>query len=124
MRVVRVTARLSDRLQLGLLLAPFVCGLVMLVLAPALLATAVAFADYDALSAPRWIGLDNFAHMLEDTEFWNGLRASAFFLVLALPLRIVGALGLALLLQARSRLVGICRAAVFLPSIVPDVAYA
>jgi multiple sugar transport system permease protein len=115
---------LSYRLQLGLLLAPFLCGLVLLVVIPVVLATAIAFSDFDALSAPEWVGLNNFAEMLQDGEFWNGIRASAFFLVLALPLRIAGALSLALLLQARGRLVGLARAAVFLPSIIPDVAYA
>ena len=98
--------------------------MLLLVVAPVVMAAVVAFADFDALSPPRWIGFDNFVEMAHDAEFWNGLRASAFFLVLALPLRIVGALGLALLLQARGRVVGLCRAAVFLPSIVPDVAYA
>jgi multiple sugar transport system permease protein len=106
------------------MLAPFVCGLLLLVVAPIVMATVVAFSDFDALSPPRWIGFENFVEMLHDAEFWNGLRASAFFLVLAVPLRIVGALGLALLLQHRGRLIGACRAAVFLPSIVPDVAYA
>jgi multiple sugar transport system permease protein len=98
--------------------------MLLLVVAPVVMAAVVAFADFDALSPPRWIGFDNFIEMAHDAEFWNGLRASAFFLALALPLRIVGALGLALLLQARGRVVGLCRAAVFLPSIVPDVAYA
>jgi len=95
-----------------------------MVVAPIVLAAVVAFAEFDALTPPRWVGFDNFIEMARDTEFWNGLRASAFFLVLAVPLRIVGALGLALLLHARGRLIGLYRAAVFLPSVVPDVAYA
>ena len=41
-----------------------------------------------------------------------------------MPLRILGALALALLLSARRRGVGAYRAAVYLPTVIPDVAFA
>ena len=40
------------------------------------------------------------------------------------PLRALGALGLAVLLDRRRRGVGFYRAAIYLPTIIPDVAYA
>ena len=46
------------------------------------------------------------------------------FLLLAVPLRLLGALALALLLQQRRRFFGVYRAAVYLPTIVPEAAYA
>jgi len=112
------------RFQLVLMLVPYLAGLALLYVVPALLAAGVAFTDFDALSPPRWIGLDNFRRMLQDDEFWNGLRASVVFVVLAVPLRVAGALGLALLLYRSCRGVTFARAAVYLPTVVPDVAYA
>lgn len=106
------------------MLAPYLTGLVLLYVLPGLLAAAVAFTDFDALSPPRWIGLDNFRRMLQDDDFWNGLRASLVFVVLAVPLRVAGALGLALLLYRNYPGVTLARTAVYLPTIVPDVAYA
>jgi multiple sugar transport system permease protein len=106
------------------MLAPYVVGLVGLILVPILLTTGIAFTQYDALNPPRWVGVANLRYMLIDEEFWNGLRASLLFLVLALPLRLLGALGTALLLYRSGRGVGLTRAAVYLPTIVPDIAYA
>lgn len=47
-----------------------------------------------------------------------------FFLVLAVPARVLGALFLAMLMQKKGRLFGIFRAAVYLPTVIPEVAYA
>ncbi|TPW17639.1 MAG: hypothetical protein FD129_297, partial [bacterium] len=56
--------------------------------------------------------------------FWTAARNSALFVLLAIPLRLLGALGLALLLRQRRRGIGFYRMSVFLPTVVPDVAYA
>jgi multiple sugar transport system permease protein len=106
------------------MLAPYLTGLILLYLLPALLAIGVAFTDFDALSPPRWIGFGNFRRMLQDPDFWNGLRASLVFVALAVPLRVGGALGLALLLYRQAPGVTLARTAVYLPTVVPDVAYA
>ncbi len=45
-------------------------------------------------------------------------------MALAVPLRVLGALVLALLLRERRRGVAIYRAAVYLPTVIPSVAYA
>lgn len=114
----------ANRAHLFLMLLPYLIGLTLLVAIPALLAAPVAFTDYDALSPPEFVGLDNFAEMRDDPQFWNGLKASLILLVLAVPLRLLGALLLALLLRARSRGFGPFRGVAFLPTIIPDVAYA
>jgi multiple sugar transport system permease protein len=116
--------RIPYNRQLLILLLPYLVGLVVLVLLPALISIPFAFADYDAISPPRWIGLGNFAEMAGDWRFWNGLGVSLFFIALAVPLRVLGALLLAFLLHKRSRANGIARSIVYLPTIIPDVAYA
>ena len=115
---------ISYKRQLVLLLLPYLIGIFGLVLLPALLSIPFAFTDYDALSPPVWVGLDNFLEMQGDDLFWNGLRVSLFYILLAVPLRVLGALLLAFLLQRRSRLNGFFRGVVYLPTIIPDVAYA
>jgi multiple sugar transport system permease protein len=52
------------------------------------------------------------------------LRGTVLYILMAVPLRILGALALALLLNQRRRGTNMYRAAVFLPTIIPDVAYA
>ncbi len=62
--------------------------------------------------------------MVDDPAFRAALPATLAFLALAVPLRVAGALGLALLLHRRSRASAIHRGAVFLPTVVPDIAIA
>ena len=111
-------------LGLGLLLSPYLLGVTALIVLPALFAFAFAFARYDALTPPVWIGLDNFRAVFRDPIFRIAVRNSFVFVLLAVPLRLIGALALALLLSRRRRGVGLYRAAVYLPTIIPDVPYA
>jgi multiple sugar transport system permease protein len=110
--------------QLLVLLAPYLLGLLVLVIIPTLLAAPIAFTEYDELSPPRFVGLDNFGKILADPQFRNGLTASLWLVVIAVPLRVLGALGLALLLRGRKRGFTVFRGLAYLPTIIPDVAYA
>jgi multiple sugar transport system permease protein len=103
---------------------PYLLGLAGLVALPALLSIPIAFTHYDALSPPEWAGLENFGEMLRDSRFWNGLNVSLFFIIVAVPLRVVGAVLLAFLLYRPRPSNRIYRVLVILPTIVPDVAYA
>ncbi len=91
---------------------------------PALLSLALAFTRFDAVSPPRWSGLRNFTLLAADPRLGLAISNSFFYIALAVPLRVLGALLLALLLRERRRGVGVYRAAVVLPTVIPDVAYA
>lgn len=101
------------------MLAPAVLGLVALVLVPVALTVSEAFLEDDLLGPPRWVGLDNFGRILDDPVFWGALETSALFLLLTVPVRLLGAVALALALH-RDR--SWRRAAVFAPTAMPDVA--
>lgn len=77
--------------------------MLVLVVLPALLSFALAFTSYDALSPPTWRGLRNFPEIFANPLFWMALRNSAYFVLLAVPLRVLGALALALLLRTLAR---------------------
>jgi len=96
----------------------------VLITLPALLSVGLAFTTYDGLSAPEWRGLANFRDLAADPLFGIALRNSLLFVALTVPLRVLIALGLALLLNRPRRGVGFYRAAVYVPTIVPSVAYA
>jgi multiple sugar transport system permease protein len=112
-----------ERRQLALMLAPYVLGLAGLVALPALVTFGLALFEYDLIRTPRFIGLDNFGELAGDGVFGIALRNSLVFAAIAVPLRLLAALGLALLLHARFRGVGLHRSAVVLPFVIPDVAY-
>jgi multiple sugar transport system permease protein len=110
--------------QLRLFLAPYVLGTLLLTLLPALVTLFVAFTRYDAVTPPVWVGLENFQRLFDSPLVRSGLRNTLIFVLLAVPLRLLGALGLALLLRPGGRLFSFYRAAAYLPTIIPEVAYA
>jgi multiple sugar transport system permease protein len=114
----------GERRQLALMLAPYVLGALLLFVVPAVFSLSLALTDADLLTTTRFIGLDNFRELAADEIFAGVLWRSALFVAIAVPLRLAVAVGLALLLQARARAVGAGRTAAFLPSVVPDAAWA
>ncbi len=111
-------------MQFRLFLVPYLVGTLILVVIPTLATVAVSLTKYNAVGIPKIIGLDNFRQMLTSAYVRIGLKNTAIFLVMAVPLRVVGALVLALLLQEKRRFFGLYRAAVYLPTVIPEVAYA
>jgi len=114
----------SERTQRALLLAPFAIGTAALVVLPAVITFAESLFEDDLIGPARFVGLGNFGDLLRDGVFGEVLRTSALFLALTVPLRVAGALGLALLLHRPRRGAGWQRGAVLLPSFVPDAAVA
>lgn len=112
-----------DRAQLVLMLAPFCIGLLVLVIGPALLTAALSLTTYDLVRPAQWVGLDNFRELAGDGIFRTALVNTVVFALVASPLRLLVALGLALLLHRRALGVGTARAAVTLPTAVPEIAY-
>jgi multiple sugar transport system permease protein len=114
------------RNQLLLMLAPSLVGMLVLVVVPAAGSLAVAFFDYSPLNPANfpWVGFGQFSLLSADPLFWTALGNSLIYTLGSVPLRLVGALGLALLLERRRRGIGFFRASAYMPTIIPDVAYA
>jgi multiple sugar transport system permease protein len=91
---------------------------------PAAITFWLALYEYDLIRSPEWIGIDNFRELADDDVFRTSLRNSLMFIGFAVPLRLAGALAFALLLHQRFRGSGAYRTAAYLPTVVPDVAYA
>ena len=114
----------SERFGSWAMLAPYLLGLAALILVPGVITFAFALSDWDLITSPRWIGLDNFTELIDDEIFRKALRNSLVYIAFAVPLRILGAMFLALLLHKRYRGVGTYRTSAYLPTIIPDMAYA
>jgi len=121
---MKLPFRLSHQGQYRLFLLPYLLGTLFLVVIPALTTLMVAFSSFSTSGALRFTGLENFQGMFRSAYAVTGLKNSVIFLALAVPLRVLGALLLALLLRENRRGFGAFRAAVYLPTIIPEVAYA
>ena len=103
---------------------PFLAGLVALVAFPAVAALVLAFTEFSGVQPPRFTGTDNFSRLISDRAFWRSAGNTLIYVVIAVPLRLVVAAGFALLLHQRSAAASFARPAAYLPTVVPDVAYA
>ena len=106
------------------MLAPYLVGLAVLVVLPAVAGFGLAFTEYNALQPPRFAGLANFRDLLDDAIFRIAVANSLFYIALAVPLRLVGALLTARLLLRPTRGIHLYRATVYLPTVIPDMAWA
>ncbi|MGH2807294.1 MAG: carbohydrate ABC transporter permease [Actinomycetota bacterium] len=111
--------RTSDRLAW-----PYLGGLTFLIAVPAVAALVLAFTEYSGIQPPSFNGFDNFIRMVGDPFFWNAVRNSFIFVLFFVPLRVVGAAGAALLLHKRSVGAAIGRPIAYMPTVMPDIAYA
>jgi multiple sugar transport system permease protein len=108
----------------SLLATPYAVGLLVLVGLPSLAAVALAFTEYSGIQPPEFNGLENLRRLANDSLFWQAFGNSLIFIVLFVPLRVGGAVGAALLLHRRSRSAAFGRPIAYLPTVMPDVAYA
>ncbi len=114
----------STRCQSLALLTPYLLGALILVALPAGISLALAFTRYNGITAPVFNGIQNFQYLRIEPLAWVAIINSLLFIAQAVPLRILAALGLALLLNRPRKGIGIYRAAAYLPTVIPDAAYA
>lgn len=104
-------------------ISPWLIGFVLFMAVPFVASLYLSFCSYDIISAPKWVGLDNYKELFtQDPLFWKSLYNTFFYAVFAVPLGIVAGVGLALLLSVEVRGVALYRTLFFIPSIVPLVA--
>jgi multiple sugar transport system permease protein len=99
----------------ALFLAPSLIGLATFILYPILSSFWLAFQDWNLLSPPRFIGLENFRELFADASFWQALRYTLTFIVIYLPSVFVLGLLLAIFLNQKVRGMIVVRTATFLP---------
>jgi multiple sugar transport system permease protein len=89
---------------------------------PMLLSLYLSFTDYDVLtplSEVRWVGLANYERMFTaDPSYWHAVQVTLTFALVAVPLKLAAALGVALLLNRAMRGIGLFRGLFYLPSLL------
>lgn len=104
--------------------SPWLLGVVLLVVGPIVASVLLSITNWNLISSPKWVGLENYRDMLDNRNFWQSVRVTLFYTVLAVPLYQVAGLALALLLNQRVRGMYLFRTILFLPSVLSGVAVA
>ena len=87
---------------------------------PTLRALQISFTDWNLLRPPQFVGLDNYAAMLDDGRFWNGMKLSLYYVLLNIPLQTVLGLGLAVAMDRLTKSLFV-KAVVLLPYLLSNV---
>ncbi len=113
-----------DRYAPYLFPLPAVLAIVILILGPMLANIVLSMHDWFIGGQPRFVGLDNYRQALGDWRFWNGLRNTFYFTLLAVPLQLVLGLGIAVLFNRDFLGKSLVRTVMLLPMVATPVAIA
>ncbi|MEV4736963.1 MULTISPECIES: carbohydrate ABC transporter permease [unclassified Microbacterium] len=116
-RTKNVRARRETRAGY-LFLSPWLIGFFALTAGPMVASLALSFTDYNLFNDPEFIGLDNYTRMLTDPNFLQAVKVTGIYVLVGTPLKLVAALGVAMLLNAPRRGQGFYRSAFYLPSLI------
>lgn len=98
---------------------PFIIGFFVFLLVPMGISLYYSFCEYNILSPAKFVGLDNYIKMFTGDEvFWKSFKATMYFALVSVPLRLAFALMVAMILVKPTKLTGFYRAAYYLPSII------
>jgi multiple sugar transport system permease protein len=108
-----------------LLISPWIIGFVWFLVVPILFSIYASFTRWTLINPPPvWIGLENYADMIQDDDTWWALGVTVRYMFMTLIPFLVLALFLALLLNQKVRGMNVFRTVFYIPSIVSGVAVA
>ena len=102
-----------------LYIAPWLIGFLLLQAWPMVYSIYLSFPDYSLFKEPNWVGLQNFKNIFTiDFTFKKSLLTTFKFVVLAVPLKLIFALFVAMMLNKAVRGMSLYRTMVYLPSLL------
>jgi multiple sugar transport system permease protein len=107
-------------LLLGLLfISPWIIGFFLFLVYPVISNFHLGMTQYSGFGAPEWSGFENYVELFKDPLFWTSLYNTFYYVILAVPLGVVVAIGLAVAMNQKVREVAWYRAILYLPSVAP-----
>jgi putative chitobiose transport system permease protein len=104
-----------------LFLVPALALLGIFVIYPIVAVVYYSFTDYNIVTPPVFVGLDNYEHLLSDNVFWLALTHSIVYLIVT-PVLIVMSIALAIVVNRQLRGIHIYRALYFVPAVSGSIA--
>ena len=110
----------------GLVLAfmsPWLVGFTVFIAYPLVYSGYLSLHSYDLLNPPKWVGLGNYRYMLhDDPEIGVAIRNTLWLILIAVPLQVMFAFGIALMVTRARTGAGVFRTVFYLPALAPPVA--
>lgn len=123
-RPVSNMTRRQNRYGYGFIML-WLIGLFVFTLIPMLFSLFLSFCKWDivtGLSTIKFIGLENFQKIFDDSKFYKALEVTFKFCLISIPFYQIASLLVAMLLNMRIKFMRTFRLIFFLPSIIPTIA--
>jgi multiple sugar transport system permease protein/sn-glycerol 3-phosphate transport system permease protein len=104
------------------MLAPSIIGFAVFLIAPICVVVALSFYDWNLLSDPEFIGLENYRELAEDERALRSIGNTFYYVLLNIPAQTVLALALALALNSKLKARNAFRVIYVLPWMAMPVA--
>lgn len=103
-------------------IAPVVIGLTIFYIAPAVSSFFLAFTKWDGITAPIFIGLNNFTELFQEETFVQSMINTVVFTIISVPISIICATIIAVLLNQKIKGILIYRTLFFIPVVTMPIA--
>nr|WP_306220361.1 sugar ABC transporter permease [Cohnella sp. WQ 127256] len=114
---------MSDKRMIALYVIPSLLLILAIIYLPIVLTGYYGLMEWDGISKMTFIGLDNYATLLQDEKFWSSVNHSLLFAVLSAVFLIVY-MAVALVLAGRIRGANLFRKIYLIPMLLSSVAIA
>jgi multiple sugar transport system permease protein len=106
-------------------MSPWLVGFCVFIGYPLVYSAYLSLHSYDLLNPPRWVGLANYRYLFtQDPEVGTAVRNTLWLIVIAVPLQVMFAFGIAVMVTRAKRGAGLFRTVFYLPALAPPVAAA
>ncbi len=113
----------SSALRIGLLfISPVLIGYAVFIIVPLIMTLYLSLTDYSiGARQTDFIGLSNYKDMFsgKDSFFWPSIKATAYYVLLSVPLGIAASFLIAVLLNRKIAFRGFFRSIFYLPVVIP-----
>lgn len=122
-KVARLSAAARREQNWGwFMVAPTIIGLLILNVWPFIQTLYASFCEHLGFGHYKFIGLENYANMFQDTDFWKATWNTVYFCILTVPIGLFLSLLVAILLNAKIKGKSFFRSVFFLPMICAPAA--
>ena len=125
MNLRKLNRSARDNLSAYMFLTPWLLGFFVLTIYPMIYSLYLAFTRFNILEPPEWIGLRNFFIMFigneqhpRDERFLNSVFVTFRFVFISVPLKLLFALGVALLMNQKLKLISFYRTLYYIPTLL------
>jgi multiple sugar transport system permease protein len=103
---------------------PALFGFLAFILLPVMASFVIGFLKWDLLTAPEWVGIDNYINLFKDEVFLISFKNTVLWVVYYVPASIALSLILALAMNLPLKGIAFFRALIYIPVISPLLAVA